>query len=160
MMSAKSTYHQLNNKIREACLKLVQNNASHLSKPSKTTDIPITAGKTNDDICPKCNRKCLNKCIECTDGGHWIHFKCEKLTKEQISTLEQSPDVPYVCTICTKKKDQATASVSRYTGLPPPNNDKSITTSEGTGETQHTQQNHQNNTINCPFVTMAQSLLL
>ncbi|CAC5394991.1 unnamed protein product [Mytilus coruscus] len=160
-MSNKSTYQQLNNKIREACLKLVHHNVSHLSNPS-TTEIPITAGRTNVDICPKCNRKCLSKCIECSAGNHWIHFKCEKLTKEQINTLEQSPDVPYVCTICTKKQSQETSSISRYTSrytsLPPPNNYKSITP-DGIGETPLVQQSQQNNTIDCPPVTLAESIL-
>ncbi|CAC5354868.1 unnamed protein product [Mytilus coruscus] len=126
--------------------------------PSTTTDISITAGRTNVDICPKCNRKCLSKCIECSVGNHWIHFNCEKLNKEQINTLEESPDVPYVCTIYTKNS-QETASMSRYTSLPPPNNYKSIT-SDGIGETQLAQQSQQNNTINCPSVTLAESLLL
>ncbi|CAC5419903.1 unnamed protein product [Mytilus coruscus] len=159
LMSNKSTYQQLNSKIREACLKLVDHNVSHLSNPS-TTEISITAGRTNVDICPKCNRKCLSKCIECSAGNHWIHFKCKKLTKEQINTLEQSPDVPYVCTICTKKKNsQETSSLSRYTSLPPPNNYKSIT-SDGIGETPLVQQSQQNNTIDCPPVTLAESILL
>ncbi|CAC5398599.1 unnamed protein product [Mytilus coruscus] len=135
LMSNKSTYQQLNSKIREACLKLVHHNVSHLSNPS-TTDISITAGRTNVDICPKCNRKCLSKYIECSVGNHWIHFKCEKLTKEQINTSEQSPDVP----------------------LPPPNNYKSIT-SDGIGETSRVQQSQQNNTINCPPLTLAESIL-
>ncbi|CAC5398155.1 unnamed protein product [Mytilus coruscus] len=113
LMSNKSTYQQLNSKNCEACPKLVHHNVSHLSNPS-TTEISITAGRTNVDICPKCNRKCLSKCIECSVGNHWIHFKCEKLTKEQINTLEQSPDVPY---------------------------------------------SQQNNTIDCPPVTLAESTL-
>ncbi|CAG2232261.1 unnamed protein product [Mytilus edulis] len=45
LMSNKSTYQQLNSKIREACLKLVNNTISHLNNPS-TTDIISTVNKS------------------------------------------------------------------------------------------------------------------
>lgn len=26
--------------------------------------------------CVKCKKKCRIKCILCTEGNHWVHFKC------------------------------------------------------------------------------------
>ncbi|CAG2213851.1 unnamed protein product [Mytilus edulis] len=157
LMSNKSTYQQLNSKIREACLKLVNNTVSHLGNPSTTniSALSIKADSTNVDICPKCNRKCLSKCIECSVGNHWIHFKCEKLNKEQINTLEQSPDVPYVCSICTKRQGNVSSNMISFTSLPPPTSGKSVT-SDGVGETQSVQKSQQ---INYPSVTLAESIL-
>ncbi|VDI21829.1 Hypothetical predicted protein [Mytilus galloprovincialis] len=148
---------ELNSKIREACLKLVNNTVSHLGNPSTTniSALSIKADSTNVDICPKCNRKCLSKCIECSVGNHWIHFKCEKLNKEQINTLEQSPDVPYVCSICTKRQGNVSSNMISSTSLPPPTSGKSVT-SDGVGETQSVQKSQQ---INYPSVTLAESIL-
>ena len=55
----------------------------------------------NDNIrCPKCTKLCRSRSTYCTSGSHWIHYRCEKLTKDQITQREGSEN--YICKQCTQ----------------------------------------------------------
>jgi len=59
----------------------------------------------NDNIrCPKCTKLCRSRSTYCTSGSHWIHYRCEKLTKDQIIQREESDDKDenYICKQCTQ----------------------------------------------------------
>ena len=40
--------------------------------------------ETGDATCPKCNKKCRTRSTYCTAGQHWVHYKCQKLTNQEI----------------------------------------------------------------------------
>ncbi|CAC5412694.1 unnamed protein product [Mytilus coruscus] len=37
----------------------------------------------------KCNRKCRTKSTYCSTGNHWVHYRCQKLTQEDITEAEK-----------------------------------------------------------------------
>lgn len=50
-------------------------------------------------ICPKCDLICLNDCILCEICKTWVHSKCFKISKRQLS-LYSSSTLPYFCPTC------------------------------------------------------------
>jgi len=54
--------------------------------------------ETGDATCPKCNKKCRTRSTYCTAGQHWVHYKCQKLTDQEINEIENSKsDDQYQC---------------------------------------------------------------
>jgi hypothetical protein len=47
-----------------------------------------------------CIKKCKTKSTYCTEGGHWVHYNCEKLSNKEIENVEQGQNSEYTCTIC------------------------------------------------------------
>ena len=48
----------------------------------------IKSSDNKDDIqCLKCNKPCRKRNTFCTEGSHWIHYHCEKLSSEEIKKL-------------------------------------------------------------------------
>jgi hypothetical protein len=64
----------------------------------------INGNKVNNDNiqCSKCTKFCRSRSTYCTSGNHWIHYRCEKLTKDQITQREESDDKDenYTCKRC------------------------------------------------------------
>ncbi|KAH3810216.1 hypothetical protein DPMN_138605 [Dreissena polymorpha] len=54
-------------------------------------------------ICPGGNRNCKTKGTFCTFGNHWIHNKCEKLSKSEIEYNEDknNQNKPFKYKCCT-----------------------------------------------------------
>ena len=54
----------------------------------------------NDNI--QCPKFCRSRSTYCTSGNHWIHYRCGKLTKDQITQREESDDKDenYACKRC------------------------------------------------------------
>lgn len=50
--------------------------------------------------CTKCKRNCKSRSLWCTEGLHWIHYRCEGLSNEDIINLESSDSDAYTCSIC------------------------------------------------------------
>ena len=53
-------------------------------------------------ICHKCNKVCLDDCIFCDLCHTWVHAKCYKITKRQL-TLFSNNDQHYYCPCCISK---------------------------------------------------------
>ena len=51
-----------------------------------------------------CNNKCKTKSTCCTEGGHWVHYNCEKLSNKEIENVEQGQNSVYTCKICRNSK--------------------------------------------------------
>ena len=50
-------------------------------------------------ICHKCDKICLDNCIFCELCNTWVHAKCFKITKRQLTLLSHS-ELPYFCPKC------------------------------------------------------------
>ena len=54
-----------------------------------------------EDIkCIKCKKNCKSRGSFCSYGSHWVHYNCERLTKEEIMNIEKCKDEDYRCKIC------------------------------------------------------------
>ena len=53
-----------------------------------------------DYYCLVCKSLCNHGCIQCDSCKSWIHFKCTKMTKKQISRFKRVKDSVYFCTSC------------------------------------------------------------
>ena len=53
-----------------------------------------------DYYCLECKRLCNHGCIQCNSCKSWIHYKCTKMTKKQISRFRRVRDSVYYCKSC------------------------------------------------------------
>ena len=53
-----------------------------------------------DYYCLVCKHLCNHGCIQCNSCKSWIHFKCTKMTKKQISRFSRIENSVYFCTPC------------------------------------------------------------
>ncbi|CAG2245584.1 unnamed protein product [Mytilus edulis] len=61
-----------------------------------------TQDKDSDNIaCIKCTRNCRTKSTYCSTGNHWVHYRCQNLTQEDITEVEKGENNTYTCTFCT-----------------------------------------------------------
>ena len=61
---------------------------------------PVQQMKQEVVICDKCTRYCRTRAFKC-DTCHWRHYRCEKLTEEQIDNLDDYNE--YYCRDCAAK---------------------------------------------------------
>ena len=103
----------------------------HDAMPNRTVAIINTqAAGDQDDIpepsdtkCAVCRRNCVTRASYCDQGDHWVHYKCEKLSQQEIEVLEQSDEVTYTCKLCMHLVSEAQAptqnpTVTVVTGSP------------------------------------------
>ena len=67
-----------------------------LSKPE--TSMNCSDSNTFDKKYYKCKRKCKSRAALFLNG-HWIHYICDKLSKEDINNIEYK-DTTYICKAC------------------------------------------------------------
>ena len=68
--------------------------------------------ETGDTTCPKCNKKCRTRSTYCTDGQHWVHYKCQKLTNQEIQEIENSKsDDQYQCKLCMEQRGSVNLAI-------------------------------------------------
>lgn len=62
--------------------------------------------KSSDPKCIKCKRNVISRGVLCNIGQHWVHYICDRLTKQEIEKLEQrSHNENYSCKTCDNKGD-------------------------------------------------------
>ena len=54
--------------------------------------------------CGKCQKNCLNQCIECSNCETWFHRKCCNLSVDELTTL--SDNLTSYCLKCTHSNDK------------------------------------------------------
>ena len=68
--------------------------------------------ETDDATCPKCNKKCRTRSTYCTAGQHWVHYKCQKLTNQEIQEIENSKsDDQYQCKLCMEQRGSVNLAI-------------------------------------------------
>lgn len=96
--------NKLNNILAEQLQHIIGTNTTTTSG-HKLRKTPATKQHEIEDIsCSKCRKNCRTRSIYCTEGEHWIHYKCEKLNSEQITAIEATTAVDYKCTLCQNGK--------------------------------------------------------
>jgi len=62
--------------------------------------------KSSDSKCIKCKRNVVTRGVMCTIGQHWVHYICDRLTKQEVENLEQkNHNETYNCKTCDNKGD-------------------------------------------------------
>lgn len=74
-----------------------QLHSSSGSLPAVSQEQPSDA-----EICPGCKRPVRTRGAACMQGKHWIHYRCDKLTSEEIYRLDNDPGFIYNCKVCIK----------------------------------------------------------
>ena len=49
-----------------------------------------TETEDTPDTCTKCSRRCLTRGIFCEHGNHWIHYRCAKMSAQEITHWENT----------------------------------------------------------------------
>ena len=57
-----------------------------------------------------CRRNCLSRATLCDQGDHSVHNKCDKLSQQQISDLENG-EGSYTCKSCSSLRDDLSPAV-------------------------------------------------
>jgi hypothetical protein len=52
--------------------------------------------------CGDCGKNCTRFCVVCENCESWFHFKCQKLTQDQFTTLNASSNCDYIGINCTQ----------------------------------------------------------
>ena len=60
----------------------------------------VNVKPTPDPKCPGCSKNCLKRGAVCEAGNHWIHYRCDKLSEDEIKRLEKDPGFIYSCKRC------------------------------------------------------------
>jgi hypothetical protein len=55
--------------------------------------------KLKEAKCYKCKRNCKTRAALCLKG-HLVHYICDKLTDQEITSIEAHRDIPYICKAC------------------------------------------------------------
>ncbi|CAC5414585.1 unnamed protein product [Mytilus coruscus] len=85
----------------------------------KDTGISKQNSETISIKCIKCRRNVQTRGVYCTNGKHWIHYRCGHLTEDDIHKIENSNgDNTYICKICTEPSVSNT--ITQYLMLKPP----------------------------------------
>ena len=53
----------------------------------------------------KCHRPCRSKSTYCDVGNHWIHYNCEKLSSNEIPTVESDNLNTHFCNLCKNNQN-------------------------------------------------------
>jgi len=60
----------------------------------------ISCDSSTVEKCHTCKRSCRSRAVMCMNQ-HWIHYKCEKLSENEIKNLEKQDDnTSYLCSLC------------------------------------------------------------
>jgi hypothetical protein len=93
-------------KMTEQLTKLLQARlVDNSTRPQETDELsnpPISSSSSIN--CIKCKKKYKTKSTYCTEGRHWVHYNCEKLSNKEIENVEQGQNSEYTCTICRNNK--------------------------------------------------------
>ncbi|CAC5371816.1 unnamed protein product [Mytilus coruscus] len=83
----------------------------------KDTGISKQYSETISIKCIKRRRNVQTRGVYCTNGKHWIHYRCGHLTEDDIHKIENS-NGDYTCKICTEPSVSNT--ITQYLMLKPP----------------------------------------
>lgn len=62
-------------------------------------------------LCTGCNKNVRSKGVLCETYKHWVHYKCEGISPDEIPNIEKS-DEAYICKSCSKVADKPIPNVT------------------------------------------------
>jgi hypothetical protein len=78
-------------------------NGNDLAKGNKRNE--QLNSEDSKETCIECHTKCRTRSTFCETGNHWVHYKCQKLTGQEIQIAENPHgDEYYECKLCGKVK--------------------------------------------------------
>ena len=84
--------------------KVLQEQLVALLNAEKQADISNVDQELQErKICYVCKRNVKTRAILCDTGNHWVHYRCDRLSEEQILSLEQDDKGQYCCKMCSGK---------------------------------------------------------
>ncbi|CAC5414882.1 unnamed protein product [Mytilus coruscus] len=89
------------NKMNHLLASQLQDIIDNMNQNTKHADLAFVEEQV--EKCLKCKRSCRSRAVYCKNG-HWVHYKCEKLSEAQILRLEDNKESPsmYSCQQCMK----------------------------------------------------------
>lgn len=91
--------------------------AHTVTKESATLVSPTKSTSEPENIkCAKCKKNCVSRAAICEIGNHWVHYRCDKLTPDEIQMLTSNTDYIYNCKAC--RADSNTVLKTPYTSSP------------------------------------------
>ncbi|CAG2244625.1 unnamed protein product [Mytilus edulis] len=96
--------HILNKKLAHTLKQALQTwpVPNHVTDDRETpSNVSTTVG--TEEKCYVCKCNCKTRAVQCING-HWVHYRCERLSEEDISKLEKG-DYPYSCRSCNKENE-------------------------------------------------------
>ena len=82
--------------------------------------------------CIKCKKPVKSRATYCDIGGHWTHYHCERLSKEEIECREkESNQAAYCCKICIDAKKSDNTHVKQVMYRDPNKDNDSIVNQDG-----------------------------
>jgi hypothetical protein len=93
-------------KMAEQLTKLLQARlVDNSTRSQETNELSNPSISSSSSInCIKCKNKYKTKSTYCTEGRHWVHYNCEKLSNKEIENVEQGQNSEYTCNICRNNK--------------------------------------------------------
>ena len=68
--------------------------------------VAVDRNRDSDPIkCQKCDRNCQSRAVYCEMSNHWVHYNCEKLSKQEISEIENVRGLKYICKNCKSQSN-------------------------------------------------------
>ena len=67
----------------------------HSSEQNRKNEKSNEVQKRKETKCYKCKRNCKTRAALCLKG-HWVHYICDKLTDQEITSIEAHRDIPYI----------------------------------------------------------------
>ena len=72
---------------------------------------------TKNVNCVKCKKTCKSRGAYCELNDHWIHYKCDKLSEKEITSINEESSA-YVCSMCIPGRDyRAIANIDESINL-------------------------------------------
>lgn len=101
MINTKIDGAKINTKLLNKTLEnKLQSALNEMKKPVDTKSIDVDREDHTNEKCYKCKRTSITKSVQCTNG-HWVHYMCERLSREEIDKLENKElKFNYTCKIC------------------------------------------------------------
>ena len=106
------------NQLLETQLTLLLSGGNDAAVKSANSQLRSNVSPGKKSYCFKCTRPVKSKAIYCDEGGHWTHYHCERLSKEEIKSREkESNQVAYCCKICAESKQSDNTNVKQVASI-------------------------------------------
>ena len=89
----------------------------HQKKKGQTMDQADSDDEEVAGRCLHCNRRALTRAVLCETCHTWRHYRCEKLTPQQIDAAETPGGLPYECKSCQMMNAESPEDIAITSGI-------------------------------------------